>query len=276
MKYKVLLLFCVTIFSLEFKAQPGNSLKLIGEISGEFIFIKPDILGNLFAFSSVGQLKKYNVNFDSVGVFNEVKRYGPLQQISSDNPLRTLLFFKNFRTILILDRLMQVVNKVDLRSASLFQVNAVSQSYDNKFWVFDEQDARLKKINETGKVEMESGDLRLLAGFNPSPDVIFELDKYVCIYDQRSGLVLFDQLGGYRNTIPITGWKDVHGIGDYVLGVKDNILFGYSFKNRQAIELLNLSGIESIKGDQLTVCAQRMYIKNDKGVKIYHLPSMAK
>jgi hypothetical protein len=261
---------------VKFKAQPDNSFKLIGEISGEFIFFKPDILGNIFTISSGGQLKKYNSVFDSVAVFNEVKRYGPLQQISSDNPLRTLLYFKNFKTILILDRFMQVVNKVDLRSASLFQVTAAAQSYDNKFWVFDEQDARLKKINETGKVETESGDLRLLAGINPSPDVIFELDKYVCLYDKQNGLVLFDQLGGYRNTIPMTGWKDVHGIGDYVLGVKDNMLFGYSFKNKQSIELLNLSGTENIKGNQLTVCAQRMYIKSDKGIKIYHLPSMAK
>lgn len=273
MKYKLLLLCCMSILNLETGAQSANSLKLIGEIKGEFIFIQPDMLGNVFTFSSGGQLKKYNASLDSVGVFNEVKRYGPLHQISADNPLRTLFYFKTFKTILILDRLMQVVNKVELRNAAIFQVNAVAQSYDNKFWVFDEQDAKLKKINEMGKVEIESADLRILAGINPSPNVIFELDKYVCMYDGQNGLILFDQLGGYRNTIPLLGWSAVHGMSDYVLGIKNNRLVGYSFRNKQSTELLDLSGTENVDGSQLIVCAQRMYIKGTKGVKIYQLPS---
>jgi hypothetical protein len=90
---------------------------------------------------------------------------------------------------------MQVVNKIDLRTAAVFQVNSVAQSYDNKVWLFDEQDAKLKKLNELGKLEIETGDIRLLAGINPSPEVIFEMEKYLCLYDSQHGLVLFDQLG---------------------------------------------------------------------------------
>jgi hypothetical protein len=273
MKYSVILIFCLTILAQKILCQSSPALKLIGEVKGEFVYIKPDILGNLFAFTATGQLKKFNSSLDSTGVFNEVKRYGALHQISSDNPLRTLLYFKTFRIILILDRFMQVINKIDLRNAAVFQVNSVAQSYDNKVWLFDEQDARLKKLNELGKLEIETGDIRLLAGINPSPEVIFEIDKYVCMYDSQHGLVLFDQLGGYRNTIPLTGWSNVHGIGDYVLGMKDKKLVGYNFKNKQSSELLDLSGAESQHDEKVVVCGQRLFILGRYGVRIYHLPT---
>lgn len=273
MKYSVILIFYISMLAQKVLCQSRPELKLIGEVKGEFVYIRPDILGNLFAFTASGQLKKYNPALDSTGVFNEVKRYGALHQISSENPLRTLLYFKAFRTILVLDRFMQVVNKIDLRTAAVFQVNSVAQSYDNKVWLFDEQDAKLKKLNELGKLELETGDIRLLAGINPSPEVIFEMDKYVCLYDAQHGLVLFDQLGGYRNTIPLTGWNNVHGIGDYVLGMKGKKLMGFNFKTRQSNELLDLSSAESQHDEQVVVCGQRLYILGRGSIKIYHLPS---
>ena len=148
MRNRIFIFFGVIVWALKLTGQTGNHFKQIGELQGEFVLVKPDILGNIFVLTNTGQLKKYNTAFDSVGVFNEVRRYGPLQQISIDNPLRTILYFKSYKTVLVLDRFMQIVNKIDLRNSALFQVNAVAQSYDNKIWAFDEQEAKLKKINE--------------------------------------------------------------------------------------------------------------------------------
>ena len=43
-------------------------------IKGDFLYSMPDQLGNVFALSSSGQLKKYNPNLDSMGVFNDYRR----------------------------------------------------------------------------------------------------------------------------------------------------------------------------------------------------------
>ena len=131
-------------------------------IKGDFSYSMPDQLGNVFALTRSGQLKKYNANLDSMGVFNEVRRYGKLYSISADNSLRSLLYFKEYRIILVLDRLMQVINKIDIRKANIFQAQAVAQGYDNTIWVFDDQESRLKKLDLNGKLLFETADLRLV------------------------------------------------------------------------------------------------------------------
>ena len=155
-------------------------------ISGDFSYVMPDELGNIFALTTSGQLKKYNNNLDSMGVFNNVRRYGKLYSISLENPLRTTLYFKDYKTVLVLDRLMQVVNKIDLRKAGIFQVKAVAQSYDNLLWVFDEQDSKLKKINEDGQLVFTTADLRLVFSEADIPKNIEYIFKNSFSADRKS------------------------------------------------------------------------------------------
>jgi hypothetical protein len=198
--------------------QMGKTLR------GAFTYFMPDDLGNIFALTASGQLKKFNSNFDSTGVFNEIRRYGRLHSISADNPLRSLLFFKEYRTILVLDRMMQVVNKIDLRKAQIFQVQSIAQSYDNMIWVFDEQESKIKKINDEGKLVFESADLRLIFSDAITPSTIFDLGGYLYLYDQEHGLFIFDYYGALKNRIALLGWKNVQPLGKGIVGMKGNQL----------------------------------------------------
>ena len=226
---RVLYLYVVfTFFAVQVVAQELTGLTLTKTIKGDFAYFMPDELGNLFALTKNGQLKKYNTNLDSMGVFNEIRRYGKLYSISADNPLRTVLYFKDYKTILVLDRLMQVVNKIDLRKAGIFQVKAVAQSYDNLFWVYDEQDSKLKKINEEGKLVFATADLRLVFSEPIVPSTIFDLGGFVYMYDEKNGLFIFDYYGALKNRIAFLGWKEVHAVGKGLVGLKDNMLITYT------------------------------------------------
>ena len=222
------LLILIHFFSHKLIAQDLGALSLAKTISGDFDYFKPDDLGNIFALTKSGQLKKYNSNLDSMGVFNEVRRYGKLYSISTDNPLRTVLYFKDYRTILVLDRLLQVVNKIDLRKAGIFQVKAVAQSYDNLFWVYDEQESKLKKINEEGQQVLATADLRLVFSEPIIAANLFDLGGYVYLYDEKNGLFIFDYYGALKNRIAFLDWKQVHPVGKQIIGIKNNLLISYT------------------------------------------------
>jgi hypothetical protein len=207
-----------------------------------------------------------------MGVFTEVKRFGQLHHIIADNPLKTLLYFKTYKTILVLDRFMQVVNRIDLRRLNIFQANAMAQSYDGKIWLYDEQEAKLKKLSDNGKVELETADLRLVLGWNPAPQVIFELDQLVCLYDQSNGLLIFDQLGGYRNTIPLKGWQSVHAVGSLVVGLSNGILMAYDPRKLEMKQLADLSSWHWQESQQVMVSGQRLYIMDNEGIKVLGIP----
>lgn len=202
--------------------------KLIKKIDGSFSYFKRDESGNFFAITNAGQLKKYNATLDSMGVFNDIRSFGSVDYITSNNSLRTLLFSKQFRIILILDRLMQVVNKINLSKLQVFQVQAVTQSYDNNIWVFDEQESKLKKISETGKLISESAELRLALSDVIQPVSIFDQSGFVYLYDPSKGLFIFDYYGALKSKIALIGWTNVQFVGNAFLGTKGSNLLIYT------------------------------------------------
>jgi hypothetical protein len=88
----------------------------VKSIEGGFIDFTVDNLGNYFLLSKNNQLKKLNAQGDSIGLFNDVRRYGKLYSIDATNPLKVLLYYKNFSTVVVLDRFLNMINTIDLRS----------------------------------------------------------------------------------------------------------------------------------------------------------------
>lgn len=233
-------------------------------IKGDFTYCMPDQLGNVFALNKSGQLKKYNANLDSMGVFNDVRRYGKLYSISAENPLRSLLYFKEYKIVLVLDRLMQVVNKIDIRKSNIFQSQAIAQGYDNAIWVFDEQESKLKKLDEYGKLMFESADFRLVFNESLAPSAIFDAAGFVYLYDASKGLFIFDYYGALKNRIALIGWTSVQALGKKIIGVKNEKIMVYT---PGEIDIKEIQLPDSIsKANQIRFTSNAIYVLNDTGI----------
>jgi len=217
------------------------------EIVGDYTYVKADELGNIFALTAGGQLKKFNSNFDSIGVFNDVKRLGIVNHIAFGNALRTVLYFKQYRNIIVLDRLLQVVNKIDLKKHSLFQVEAVAPSYDNKIWIFDEQESKLKKLSEEGSVLFETADLRIVFSEAISPSIVIDNGGFVYLYDPLKGLYIFDYYGGYKRKISLLGWKSIQPLGKNIIGIASDKVFIFTPGDVDIKEMKIPIGLEKAK-----------------------------
>ena len=169
-----------------------------------------------------------NAKGDSIGVFNDVRRYSKLFSINVTNPLKVLLFYKNFSTIVVLDRFLNVVNSIDLRKQNIFQVKAIAQSYDNNIWLFDEQNNKLKKIADDGRVIFETVDFRTIFDGVPSPTQIFDQDGFVFLYDAEKGVYIFDIYGSFQSKISYTGLKDVSVFGKTMIGIEKETIISYT------------------------------------------------
>src|SRR5687768_1114954 len=90
-----------------------------------------DNLGNIYLLYNTDQIKKLGPKGDSIGIFNATRRYGQLYSMDVTNPLKIILYYKDFGTIVALDRLLNVRNTIDLRRMNIFQVKAVGLSFDN-------------------------------------------------------------------------------------------------------------------------------------------------
>jgi len=191
--------------------------KLLKTITGDISDFTTDNLGNLFLVGQRQQIEKLNDHFDSVGVFNDVRRYGKLYSIDASNPLKLLLYYREFSTIVVLDRFLNLRNTIDLRLLNIFQCRAISQSYDNNIWVFDDLDYKIKKIDESGKLLLETPDFRVLFDAPPRPDKIEDFNRFLFAYDSTKGLCIFDYYGALKNQLPFKNLKDVQGFNKGII-----------------------------------------------------------
>jgi hypothetical protein len=218
------LLYCCATAS----AQTADTTFVFNKLAGQQVTdFTVDNLGNLYIMNNTGQIKKIGPAGDSIAVFNNVRQYGKLYFMDVTNPLRVLLYFRDFGTIVVLDRFLNTRATIDLRQQQLFQVNAIGQSYDNNIWVYDDMESRLKRIGEDGRVLDQTNDFRMIVDTAPSPQFIVDQNRLVYLYDSLKGVYLFDYYGAFKNRIQLKGWTDFTVIGNAMYGRDANMLYRY-------------------------------------------------
>ncbi|MEO7047207.1 MAG: hypothetical protein ABI091_18025, partial [Ferruginibacter sp.] len=87
-----------------FHDQPGNDSVFEHKkfIPGKYSFMDVDVLDNIYLITVDNQLVKINSNGDSVASFNDVKKYGNPTFIDVSNPLKILVYYQNFSTVVVL------------------------------------------------------------------------------------------------------------------------------------------------------------------------------
>jgi hypothetical protein len=204
-----------------------------------------------------------------LGVFNNVRQYGKIYSVDATNPLKVLLYYKDFGNIVMLDRFLNVRNTISLRSVNILQVKAVCQSYDNGIWMYDEQDARLKKLNDEGVVVSQSSDFRLFMDKVPSPVQIIDQDRLVYLYDPGQGLFIFDYFGTMKNKVALTGWHDVQVVSGKVIGRDESVIRQYepgllSLKEQTLTRML--AGVIKIK-----ITRSHLFCLKEDAIEVYAL-----
>lgn len=247
-------------------AQGDTSFSPVRVMKGDIVDFTTDNLDNIYVLNSRNQVKKYNGNGDSVAVYNDVKKFGQATLIDVSNPLKVLLYYRDFATVVMLDRFLNVVNTVDLRKNGILQAGAIGQSYDNRIWVYDELEAKLKKVDEDGKLLQETPDFRLLLSQTLTPVKIADENKYVYLYDPVKGAYVFDYFGALKNGILIQQWQNFRVSGKYIFGSKADTLYRYGLSSFQYDEW---PMPEPIRGSrQFSFTSARLYaLKRDDGEK---------
>ena len=206
-----ILLFTQTSFAQNISNAPSHdsTIILVRFYEGDIADAAIDNLDNLYIISSTGQIKKYNAAGDSIGVYNQVKNFGRLFSIDVSNPLKLLLFYKDFSTVVVLDRFLANINTINLRKFSILQAGAIGMSYDDHIWVYDEYDNKLKKIDNQGNKLLETTDFRTVFNQIISPQKIINDNGFVYLADTLSGVFVFDNYGSFKRKIPMINWQSI-------------------------------------------------------------------
>ncbi|ULQ51224.1 hypothetical protein [Flavihumibacter fluvii] len=265
---KRLLLLCALFIQTALFAQQ-DSFMLVLSAGEQLTDFAVDNLGNIFLVFESGQLKKISPKGDSIAVFNDVRRFGKIYSIDVSNPLKVLLFYKDFGTIVVLDRMLNNRNIMDMRKQNIQQAKAIAQSYDNGVWVYDELDGKLKRLDDNGTITSETADFRVLFDAPPSPVNIVDANQLVYLYDPEKGVIIMDYFGTLRNKVAILGWSDVQVIGNRILGRKGQFLESYTAGSMDLREQDMKGLLNGVKKVQVSL--DYLYCLKDGQLLVYSL-----
>ena len=268
LKYLVLCCCASVAITVTTHAQNDTAFRLLKIIKGDISYLTVDNLDNIYTISN-NQLKNIDANGDSVAIFNDVKKYGTPSSVDVSNPLKILLYYKNYSTVVVLDRFLTARNSINFRKQEIFSVKSITLSYDNNIWLFDEQDTKLKKIDEEGKLLQETTDWRMLFDTIPSPEQIIDRDNFIYLYDPEKGFYVFDYYGAFKNRLPFLHWSNVEVSGKMIYGFHDNKLYSYELSSL----LLKEYKLPAFFGDYLGIKAMngKIYLNKGDRIDIYQI-----
>jgi hypothetical protein len=236
-------------------------------IGGSFVDFQVDNLGNIFVLTPDNQLKKYNAAGDSLGVFNDVRRYGKIAYIDVSNPLKILLFYEEFGTIVMLDRFLNNINSLDLRQLGFYQVTCIGLAYDNNIWVYDALAGKLNKISGDGTQINQTNDIRPFTDSVPEPVLLTDQGGYVYLFDPHQGAFVFDHYGGYQKLIPLKNWRHFSVINQTILGWNGREFLKYDEKIAgEEKKLIPAFYLPAIK---ILIMPDLLYVLKADGIHVY-------
>ena len=249
------------------QAQQEKGFPLLMAIQTDIVDFKVDNLGNIYLLSAENRLKKISPSGDSLSVFNEVRRFGKLYSMDVTNPLKILLYYREIETIVVVDRFLNIINTIDLRNLNIFQAKAVGLAYDNNIWVYDELEAKLKRIADDGSVMDQTTDIRQVVDSVPDPLVIYDQSGLVYLYDTARGVYVFDHYGAFKNRLPLRGWDDFSVIEKNILGRNHQYFFRYQPGEPQVQQEPIPSAFRPFL--KISILPNSIYVLKQKGLEIY-------
>lgn len=249
--------------------KPNSAFTYVSFIPGKYSYMDIDVTGNIYLITETNQLKKIRSNGDSIAAFNDVKKFGNPSLIDVSNPLKIAVYYKSYSTVVILDRFLTYRNSINFRKENIFKVKTLATSYDNNLWLFDEQDFKLKKINDEGIALRETNDWRQIFDTVPTPSVIIDRENFVYLYDPAKGFYIFDYYGSFKSNIPFLNWQHIAVTSGKLMGFVNDTFYSYELStfNLKKYKLPDFfkdyTDIKAMNG--------KLYLLKKSGVEIYNL-----
>ena len=194
-----------------------------------FLTATVDGFGHVYYANSENEVIKINANHQRLGYFSN-NRLGDVGYIDVTNPLKVLVFYPDFYTVVVLDRQLNETGRFDLVTMGYGQIESVGASRDGTLWLFDDHAQRLIKVDQQGEVLQQGEDLRLRFNERIKPSKIKEFGKRIFLNVPTSGILIFDLFGQYSTKV------DAKHIDDFQC-TEDQIIFFRSGK----IEIYHLT-----------------------------------
>ncbi|MEX1188554.1 MAG: hypothetical protein WED33_04800 [Bacteroidia bacterium] len=231
-------LICSGCFATYLNGQDYGWTKLWA-IPAEGNQLTTDNLGNSYIIQG-DMIKKYRDDGSLYRIYSN-KRLGNISSTDAMNPLKIILFYKDFSRIVFLDNTVtENGNALQLEDRDLELASLACASFDNGIWVYDPVRFLLVRFNQQLQETVSITNLNQILGYAPDPNYMTEYESILYINDPSRGILRFDIFGTYLSTIPIVDLEKFQVFDKqlfYSKGEGDLIAYGLTTLQKDTLRL---------------------------------------
>ena len=229
-------------------------------------FFEIDHMGNLYVVHQ-SELVKYDTDGKKSYSFSDAS-LGDISSIDVSDPLRILLFYKDFNQIIYLNnKLSKIGNEIDLYDFSDNETELVCSSQKGGFWILNGIDNQAFYISNSGNLSSKS---ILLGSFFGESEIlkITETNSNLFLLYDNNGILQLDQNGQFIRKLNIKGIQDFQIQGNSVYYEKQSGFYEYSYTDQEDRLIYSKS-----KPDKKTIrfMDDQIFISNEKSISIQKL-----
>lgn len=125
--------------------------------------------------------------------------------IDVTDPFALLLFYPEYGTVVVLDRTLSELSRTDLFALNeIRQPEVLARASDRGTWLFDSWDYRLKLLDPTGGLRLQSNDLRLTLKTPAVPTGVYvDRGSVLLHYADENKLAVFTNYGRFERWVSL-------------------------------------------------------------------------
>jgi len=241
-------------------------------IEGHFDAFTTDEMGNVYALRG-DELALFDARGRS-WLRNSVKTFGKIHTIDAFYSLKPMLFAAEQGQIAVLDNTLSLQGSViNLPRDGFPQVVLACASVQNSFWLFDQRELSLIRVDGQLRPLANTGRLDQVVGISPKPMGMTEHESRLYVNDVAEGILVFDVFGTYMRTIPILAAESFEVRGDALFFFRKGAFGVYDMRS---FDVLDIPLPEELKGKVLDARAERgrMYLLLEDRIVVSGIPRM--
>ncbi len=188
-----------------------------------------DNLDQLHIVDRKNTLTRYNQDLEVLYKYAD-NTLGKIQHVDVNNPLKVLVYHRDYGIISYLDNTLALIRKANLQDWGYNDISTIASSNDGNIWLYDPAKNQVLKINDAGKIKLSTNNLNDYRLEDLEPTKIVERDNRVFLFDDQYGIVIFDNLGQYLKVLPLQDIQNFQTDGKNVYVYQDNSIKVYTIR----------------------------------------------
>jgi len=230
-------------------------------------FVLNDAIGNIYSVKG-NNITSYNSEGQKLFSY-ENPFMGDITYADVKDPMRILLFFKDFNKVVFLsNKLSELGSPIELDKAGYSGVSICCTSNLGGFWLFDSQALQLVHLNANLEPAHKGTVLQdIFKNSQELPLRLIEDNDMIYMSLPKTGLLVFDKFGAYQKTLPIVNIGRFQVIGDKIIQFYNNQLYSYNKElNPDSISLP-----EKLKIVSASIYKNQIVASNKEEIFIFNL-----